>query len=335
MGNVITSVPLSESLEYQVYLKPYLEDPLINKLPFDIIVGKMKRDLYFNEHLDKITSKKVACGWTFATGNPFTKKTLEPFELQAPVSQCYIPLMETIFADGLPTGWERGTLSEEVINYMTKEQQYAFNRDLLSILMLGDTSSADPYYNGMDGVYVKLLEGIANNDGTVDANVTLDATTLNATNFFNTMNAVYNAQSRYLRAVPKARKTWIWTQATYELYVNYLEASTQGTAGLIQTDYVINGNTPMMFKGIPIVVLEIVDERLETDFLTSASPASVQFPYRTILTVADNHKILLDGDGFMKQNQWYNPDLDEYRITGSALLAYEYGYGELNVLAGM
>jgi len=79
------------------------------------------------------------------------------------------------------------------------QQQYTFNRDLLSFLFLGDTTISDTYYSIMDGIYAKLAAGVVAVDGTVDAGA-LTASNLNTSNFFTTMKAVYDAQSRQLRA---------------------------------------------------------------------------------------------------------------------------------------
>lgn len=333
MANVIASPATIGTLEYDVYMKPLLDDPQIQNLPFDILVGKhLDRDLYFNTQLDKISYKKITCGWTYAGGATFTKKTISPVEIAAPVEQCYKELVNTIFAQGLPDGWRRGELSPEVINFMRTQQRYAFNRDLLTILFLGDEANAVAYYAMKDGMYKKLAAGVVAGDGTVDAGA-LTAASLNTTNFFTTMKAVYDAQTRFLKSVPKERKVWIWTDSVYDAYLAYLYVSTQTNAGAIQRESIEGGLTPTMFMGIPIVRVPIVDERLEADF-TFGSPLATEDPYRVVLTDPSNHKILLDGSGLMDQEVWYSQDDDKYRVAGSALFEYEYGYGVLNVIAG-
>lgn len=333
MANVITSVTTSSSLEYEVFLKPLLDDPAIQNLPFDFIVGKFQsKDLYFNTQLDKISVKKVACGWTYNGGATFTKKTITPVEIAAAVEQCYTPLVETIFAGQLPDGWERGTLSAEVIDFMITQRNYAFNRDLLTILFLGDESNGNSYYAIKDGIYKKLAAGVVAGDGTVDAGA-LTATSLNTSNFFTTMDAVWQSRTRFMRSMDKSRLKWIWTESVYDAYIKYLQASTQGTAGALQTEYIVNGITTTKFQGVDIVVVPIVDERLEADF-TYGSPLATNDPYRVILTDPTNHKVLLDGSGLMNVNAWYSNDDDKYRVTGSCLFEYEYGYGQLNVIAG-
>jgi hypothetical protein len=94
MANVILSVSEQETEQYDLYLKPMLDDPAIQSLPFDFLVGAFKnRELYFNTQVDKIASLKTTCGWTFDGTSAFVKKTLEPVEIQASVEQCYTPLM--------------------------------------------------------------------------------------------------------------------------------------------------------------------------------------------------------------------------------------------------
>lgn len=126
---------------------------------------------------------------------------------------------------------------------------------------------------------------------------------------------------------------WIWTETVYDAYVNYLYVSTQTNAGLIQRETIVGGIDENQFMGIPILVVPIVDERLEADF-TTGSPLAVVDPYRVILTDPTNHKVLLDADGLAKVNTWYENKDDKYYMTGSALFDYEYGYGELNVYSG-
>ena len=331
MANVINSVALQAKPEFELYLKPLLDDPQINQLPFDIIVGKYQgQELYFNTQLDKITTKKVTCGWTFSGSSAFTKKTITPVELQASVEACYDVLKETIFAKGLPDGWKRGELSPEILNFLAEERAYAFNRDMLSFTFLGDTVSSTPYYTPLDGVYKKLRAGANATDGTVDVGA-VTASDLNATNLFDTFNSIYNSQSRFLKQLPKNRKAWIVTEAVYDLIVAYIYKSTQTTAGLLQRESILAGLDITEFLGIPLYVAKIVDERLEADFVDSSGVIN---PYRIILTDPTNHKLMLDGTGFLDELAWYEKKDDTYYLAGSSLLAYEYGYGELNVIAG-
>lgn len=335
MANLITSVDAIETTEYQLYVKPLLADPQISALPFDFSYGNMPKDIFFNGNSDKITGIKDDCGWSFkGSGVTFTKKTLDPIEVQAPVEQCYTVLLKKLFGNKLPDGALRGELPAEVTDFMVTQQNYAFNRDLLSILFLGDTGATpDDYYSLLDGVFTKLAAGVSNTDGTVDGGALSDSD-VNTTNFFASMKAIYDLQPRMLKGIPNNKKVWIWTQALYDAYLSYLQEKTQTSAGIIQTNYITDGLQVNAFLGIPIVVLNIIDERLETDF-TSGSPAAPVDPYRGVLTVGTNHIIMMDGQGFKNSNQFYLPKEDKVYVTGSALIDYQYGYGELNVVFGL
>lgn len=335
MANLITSVDSIATSEYELYLKPLLNDPQFQSLPFNFAYGNMPRDIFFNTNADKITGAKTGCGWTFRGDSvTFNKKTLNPVELQAPVEQCYSVLLKKLFGDKLPDGALRGELSAEVVDFMLTQQMYSFNRDLLSIFMLGDTAVSDSpaYYSLLNGFYTKLIAGEAASDGTVDAGGIVAADLLPGA-FFAKMKTVYDAQPRLLKNIPNNKKVWIWTQALYDAYLAYLQEKTQVTAGVIQTEYITDGVQVNAFLGVPIVVLGIVDERLETDFLDPSSQP--ENPYRCVLTDPTNHIILMDGTGFKDSNMWYEKIDDKVYVTGSALIDYQYGYGELNVFAGI
>jgi len=337
MANLLTSVESINTQEYELVVKPFLDDPKIQALPFNFMYGNMPREVHFTPNADKIMGAKTTCGWTVKGGGlNSTKKTLTPIEVQATVTQCYTVVLKKLFGDKLPDGHKRGELYPELINWMTEQQQYAFNRDLLSILFLGDTAATpDDYYSLLNGLYTALVAGIAANDGTVDAtDIVLDDTSLNTTNFYLTMKSVYGRQSRQLKNIDKSKRLWIWTDKMYEKYTDYLTVSTQNTAGQIQRDGIINGTDANNFVGIPILVMKIVDERLETDFLTG-SPATPLDPYRTILTAPDNHLIIMDGQGLLSTDPFYLPKEDEVWVPGSALIDYKYGFGDQNVLAGV
>lgn len=336
MANLITSVESINTQDYELLVKPFLDDPQIQSLPFDFIFGNMPREIHYNPNsLDKITGLKSACGWNNkGDGISFLKKTLTPIEVDASVKQCYTPVLKKLFGDKLPDGHRRGELYPELISLLLSQQLNAFNRDLLSFITLGDTAlTPDDYYSLMNGICKKLKTGAAAVDGTVDAGVTLDATSLNQTNFLTTMTAVWNAQPRALRRIQKAGKAWIWTQSVYDLYTEYLQAKTQLSAGTIQTQYVTEGFTADKFLGVNILVLGIVDERLEEDFLTG-SPALPEDPYRVILTVPANHVFLMDGSGYTSADPVYLPATDDVLIPATALIAYEYGQGDLNLYSG-
>lgn len=338
MANFIDTAPAAP-VDYELFIQPFLDDPLITDLPFNFINTKfINRKMYFASDLDGASYKKTACGWNFEGGVGFTEKDLIPVEVARAIEQCYTPLINTIFANGLPDGWKRGTLGPEVMNYMQEQLAHAFNVDLLKILFLGDDALADNPYKIKDGIYKRLKEGATAGDGTVDAGVTLNPTTLNNDNFDNTMVSIYDQMPSRMKRIARRTKSelvWIWTDAVYARYEAFVRAKTQTNAGVIQREGIVSGLTLNEYMGIPIVVVPIVDDSLTADFIDS-SPAleSADAVYRVILTKADNHNVLMDNGGFKDIEIWYEKKDDKVYAVVSALLEYNYGYGYFNLFSG-
>lgn len=336
MANFIPSAPVAPE-DYELYIREFLEDPQIDSLPFNLVNTKFRnRKLYFNSDLTGAAYKKTLCGWNFDGGIGFTSKDLIPVEVARAIEQCYTPLINTIFADGLPDGWKRGTLSPEVLDYMQRELAHSFNLNLLQLLMLGDDALSINPYQIKDGMYKRLKEGSVMQDGTVDANVTLDATSLNQANFYNTMLQIYNAAPSRMRRILVSRKTdlvWIWTDRVYASYVAFMTTQTQTNAGIIQREGIVEGLEFNKFMGIPILVVPWVDDALASDF-PAGSPSIGEDPYRVVLTQAKNHFFMLDGSGFKDIHIWYEDKDDKVYATVSALFEYNYAYGDMNVFSG-
>lgn len=339
MANFIESAPTAP-VDYELFIQPFLDDPLITDLPFNFVNTKfVDRKMYFASDIDGAAYKKTLCGWTFDGGVGFTEKDLSPVEVARAIEQCYTPLIRTIYANGLPDGWERGTLSPEVKNYMQDQLANSFNVDLVKILFLGDDALADNPYKIKDGIYKRLEEGAAAGDGTVDAGATvsLTSTTLNQDNFNNTMLAIYQQMPSRMRRIARRQKSelvWIWTDAVYAAYEAFVTTKTQNTAGVIQRDGIVSGVDLKEYMGIPIVVVPIVDDSLTADFIDS-SPVleTANSIYRVILTKASNHNVLLDANGFKNIHMWYEDKDDKVYATVSALFEYNYGYGYFNLFA--
>ncbi len=56
--------------------------------------------------------------------------------------------------------------------------------------------------------------------------------------------------------------------------------------------------------------------------------------YNETLTTPSNHIFLMDGSGYVSADPVYLPATDEVLVPSTALIAYEYGFGELNLYSG-
>lgn len=332
MANAVTSLPANGSVPYEMFWKPLLNDPKINALPFDVLSGKIGKELYFDAEFTSAPSIKASCGWDYKAGTGITKKALNPVELDFSFEQCYTVFLKSIFGDTLPDGFVKGELTDELKTRIVEKQSNAFNTNLLYALFLSDTTSSTTWLAGIDGVYTKLLEGVADSDGTVDAGSISDSD-LSLANIEGTLYGIYTAQSNLLKTFENGQKAFIVTQTVYEAWTRFLQVGNGSAFVLNNADAIKNGVTGITYQGIPMINANYVDRGLAL-YGTTGSPASTVNPNRVILTVPKNHKIMIDGTGFEMVDPFYDRKDDMVYSPASAMIDYQYGYGELNVIAG-
>lgn len=329
MANAVTSLPANGSIPYEVFWKPLLNDPKINALPFDIISGKIGKELYFDAEFTAVPTLKATCGWDYKTGTAITKKALDPAELDFSFKQCYTDFLKSVWGDNLPDGWRKGELTPEIVDRIVTKQSNAFNTNLLMTVFFGDTATSPAtFISGIDGVFKKLLAGVSGNDGTVDAGA-VTSTSLQLANIEATLYNIYTSQSDLMKTFDNNQKAFIVTQSVYEAWARYLQINTGVGGNLIDRASVQNGVTGISYQGIPMINASYLDRGIPLYDVTSPTT-----PNRVILTVPSNHKIMIDGSGFEMIEPFYDKKDDLVYSPASAMVDYQYGYGELNVIAG-
>ena len=332
MANAITSLPANGSIPYEMFWKPLLNDPKINALPFDIISGKIGKELYFDTEFTDHPTIKTTCGWDYKNGTPITKKSLNPVEFDFSFQQCYTVFLKSIFGDNLPDGWRKGELTPDIVDRIVTKQSNAFNTNLLYALFLSVSTQSNPWLAGFDGVFAKLLEGVSDADGTVDAGAIADSD-LTLANIEGTLYDIYTKQSNLMKTFDNGQKAFIVTQSVYEAWTRFLQVGNGSAFLLNNADALKNGVTGVSYQGIPLINANYIDRGIAL-YDTTGSPASTVNPNRVILTVPTNHKIMIDGSGFEMIEPWCERKDDMVYSPASAMIDYVYGYGELNVIAG-
>lgn len=327
--DAFSTVPESNSLAYEVFWKPLFDDPKINALPFVIHAGKIGKELYFDTEFTDTPTIKTTCGWDWKDGTAITKKALDPVELDFSFKQCYTDFVKSIWGDNLPNGWRKGELTPEIINRILTKQSNAFNTNMLYALFLSSSAQSNPWLAGFNGVFKKLSLGIAANDGTVDAG-TLSPTDLTLANIETTMYGIYNLQSNLMKTFDNNQKAFIVTQNVYEAWSRFLQVGNGSAWNYQDPNAIKNGVSGITYQGIPLINANYIDrgiQRFDADSPTTAE--------RILLTVPTNHHIMLDGSGFEDIEPFYDRKDDIVYSPASAMIDYQYGYGELNVIAGL
>jgi hypothetical protein len=329
--NAVTSLPENNSIAYELFYAPLLNDPKVNALPFNVHIGKIGKELYFDSIFTANPTLKEACGWEYQEGTPITKKALSPVEIELSFQQCYTDFVKSVFGDKLPDGWRKGELYPELISRIVEKQSNSLNNGLLLRTFLASSGNATPFLSGANGVYAALLAGVAANDGTVDAGTISDSDLLPA-NIEATMFKIYDAQTDELLQVPDEQKVLVVTRSVAKAWKRYLQTQT-GLTSIIQTDYITKGINELSYNGIPFYVVDFVDRGLKL-FDQTGSPASTVSPNRVILTIGANHDIMLDGTGFEAIEPFYDRKDDVVYSPASAMVDYVYRFGFYNVIAG-
>jgi hypothetical protein len=331
--DAFSTLPENGSLAYEVFWKPLLENPKINALPFTLHTGKIGKELYFDTEFTDTPTIKATCGWDWKDGTAVTKKALDPIELDFSFKQCYTDFVKSIWGDKLPDGWRKGELFPEVIDRIVTKQSNAFNSNLLTALFLADEGSSFPWLAGFDGVYAKLLAGATAVDGTVDANVTIDSTALLPANIETTLNSIYIQQPDLMKSFDNSQKVWIVTQTVYEAWRRYVQIGTATGGNIPDRASILGGIDALEYQGIKMINASYVDRGLALYDLTG-SPAAVANPNRVILTIPSNHHIMIDGSGFEMIEPFYDRKDDIVYSPASAMIDYQYAFGEFNVFSG-
>lgn len=327
--DAFSSIPESGSLAFEVFWKPLLEDPKINALPFVIHAGKIGKHLYFDAEFTDHPTIKTTCGWDYKDGKPVTRKALDPVELDFSFKQCYTDFVKSVWGDNLPNGWRKGELTPEIIDRIIAKQSNAFNTNLLYALFLGDSGQSNPWLTGFDGVFKKLAAGVAANDGTVSIG-DITTTDLQLANIEATMYEIYTAQSNLMKTFDNSQKVFIVTQNVYEAWSRFLQVGNGSAWNYQDPNAIKNGVSGITYQGIPLINANYIDRAIQ--LYDSTSPTKSE---RVILTVPTNHHIMLDGSGFEDIEPFYDRKDDIVYSPASAMIDYQYGYGELNVVAGV
>lgn len=332
MANAVTTIATNNSIPYELFYKPLLEDPKINALPFTIHFGKIGKEMYFDAEFTDTPTIKATCGWDYKDGTAITKKALDPVELDFSFEQCYTVFLKSIFGDSLPDGWRKGELTPEIIDRIVKKQSNAFNTNMLYAAFLSDTGGSTPWLAGIDGVFTKLLAGVAAVDGTVDAGAISDSD-ISLANIEATMYGIYTAQSNLMKTFDNNQKAFIVTQTVYEAWARFLQVGNGSAWQYPNPSTIQNGVTGISYQGIPLINANYIDRGIALYDLTGSPPVPND-PNRVILTVPSNHHIMIDGSGFEMIEPFYDKKDDKVYSPASAMIDYQYGYGELNVIAG-
>lgn len=329
---ILTDVVEFEGDDAGFFLRPVTENPLITDLGFEIEDDTVNNKyIYLNTEIDKITKKRVGCGWVeTGTGATIYRKLINPTDLQVQLSQCSDVFDDTVFRKQLKRGVDVNDLTgTEIEGLLLSFIEPVITRDAMRILWLGDTSLASTNYNQLDGIYKQLAAGVIS-DGINDAGA-ITAASLSVANIQATLTTVYNAADIKLRQVPNAEKAFYVTENVWDAWLAWMQTN---AALQSSKDQLVNGLDRLFFNGVELIKLTIVDEYLTADF-SVGSPSAVVNPRRIVYAKKTNMVLTLDTvSRYNEVKFWYDLTQDLNYTRARYMMAFSYKYPELITIAG-
>lgn len=308
MASILTGTPLTYTGEQAVeyIIRPAVTTGRIEDFMKVVFGVKSKQTVIFADPIYKITHKDDGCG--SSAKNPTVNryaKTWEPTDVEAWVDQCYKDLSGTLHEIQLKSGNDKPDLTNTKIEkFLLDLLEPAAYSDFLRMAWLSkkDINAAEltngnadvANYNQIDGIWTLLFKAVAQNlinrvviPENAKAAGEQDLTPGSSVGI---LKKVFKAQSTVMKQVAKDKKVLFVTR---EFYEDLEEAYESKDSLEMSFQKLLDGQTTLAFRGIPLVVVDIVDQFLEADFNLSGK---VTMPHRVILTVKDNFQIGLDGD---------------------------------------
>ena len=327
MGNVLTP-----NLNYtyngiettEVFIKPGVMHPSVTQL-FDVIAGvRSKQQMGLVNQISGITlADDLSCGnETPSDGVEITNRTLETSPLKIRIDQCADVFANTIYENLLKTGVDLNDVTGTDVQRLMEEVIVpGIARDAFNIASFGDTGFTNPEINQLDGLWTRLIAGVADycvqREGDFNDILQTDEA-------LTTFKAMYESAPAILDQIPLNEKFFFVTRSVYDNLVSSYESVSNGSD--LQVGYNIDGIPFVKYRGIEVVKLTQWDEAIKSFGLSD--------PNRAIYTTPSNHVL-----GFENTNDvtrldiWYSQDDDLTKVRGRYKMGYNYKHCDLQVIA--
>lgn len=326
---LVTTVVTIEGENKGLFLKPITEYKSLTDLGFTFIYGQRDGFMYFMTEKDKITKKTTDCGYPSPTsGSVMTRKALSPVFLDAYDTQCARTFDNTILSEMRKVGINSNDLSGTQLQQILLDiYRPVVARDMLRIALLADTSLVgDTNYSMIDGWLAKLNAQIP---GAQDYGALSD-TAINLTNIRTTMKDIYNKQTLKLRQVQNDQKAFYVTRTVFEAWQDYVISINPLESSKNQ---LLSGEIPTTYRGIQLIVLDILDSYLPD---VDGTSGVANHPNKVIYAKKDQTAIMLDSPAAgTEYKSWYDINTDLNKFDARYRMDIQIGYTDFFVIAGI
>lgn len=239
-----------------------------------------KKKMAFVQALENVVRKYAGCGFNPLGEVKVYDRSIEVERAKVDMEICWDEFEDTVFEELLQRGVRlpdlSGTLIQEII---TQRVQQAIRLDVQRLGYFGNTASADPNYDLVDGlwtVHYPALVGLALTPRTD----TGSGAALSAGDGIDILRAVYDQAPLQLKGLPTSQKVINVTGSVYSQYREDIEDGGGGDFGLTR---LIDGVEQLTFRGIPVIAQWRWDEILANLGTTDAHYVEYTTPLNKVL----------------------------------------------------
>lgn len=325
---LVTTVVTIEGENKGLFIKPVTEYKALTDLGFTFTYGQRDGYMYFMTEKDKITKKTTDCGYPSpTTGSVMTRKLLSPVFLDAYDVQCARTFDNTILSEmrkvGINSNDLTGTQLQEILLNIYRP---VVARDMIRIALLGDTASGDANYSQIDGWLKKIAAQIPSGQ-TYGA---LSDTAINTTNIRTTMYNIWQKQTLKLRQVPNNMKAFYVTRTVFDAWQEYVISINPLESSKNQ---LLSGEIPTTYRGIELIVLDILDSYLPD---VDGTSGVANHPNKVIYAKKDQTAIMIDSPAAgTEYKSWYDINTDLNKFDARYRMDIQIGYVDFFVTAGV
>lgn len=264
----------------ELFLEPvYLDDEITSQ--FRVMPNVVtKKKMAFAQALENVVRKYAGCGFNPIGEVKIYDRSIEVEKARVDLEMCWDEFEDTVFEELLKAGVRlpdlTGTLIQQIL---TRRAIEAIRLDTVRLAYFGNTTSADPNYDLLDGLwtvhYPKLVA-----DDLIPRTQTGTGAPLGAGDGFDILRAVYDQAPLQLKGLPMAQKVINVTGSVYTQYREDVEDGGGGDFGLLR---LIDGVEQLTFRGIPVVPQWRWDEILANLNIANAHYVEYTTPMNKVL----------------------------------------------------
>jgi len=330
MANVITpnfNYTYDGILVKELFYEPTVKAPLLQDVFTIIQRNKSKMQLPIPNAIGKSLQAISGCSLPTGESVDITNVTLETCKFGSRFDQCASTFWETYLEEELPSGLSQFEMNQYLIGIATQIISDAVTRNIFRHASFGDTDSANAYWNVCDGLFKKLIEGIA----TYQVKFVDDISTLNqtaGTRALDYLNNIWTGADIILKQMPVNQKQILVTGNFFEnLVINYQNGALSN--GGLTLEYQ-QGIPRPRYNGVEIKPVYAWDEAL----MDSTNPYAADFNTVLLYTAKENHVIGLDSSNDMQQlDIWY--DKKDLKVYFDVMfnMGYQFIHGGLTAIS--